>query len=183
MDTGVKVQDVMAKGIVTINPNDTVKKACQIMAKHDISGLTVMEKGEYAGMLTQGDLVPMIAKGDDPNKVRVKDVMGKKMLSIGPFEDISKAAKMMVDGKVKRLPVLRNGKLIGVITHTDIIRVSPSVFDLIFEKAKTEGGAVLENEIGMSGECEECTNYSEGLRNVNGTLVCEECYEDIENRV
>ena len=183
METGIKVQDVMAKGIVTINPNDGIKKACQMMAKHDLSGLTVMEKSKYVGMLTQGDLVQVIAGGGDPDKSRVKDIMGKKLLSIDPFADISKAAKMMVENQVKRLPVLRNGKLIGVITQTDIVRISPSVYDLIFEKARAEGSAVLEGEIGMSGECEECGNYSEQVRNVNGTLVCEECYEDMGNRV
>jgi len=90
---------------------------------------------------------------------------------------------MMVEKGIKRLPVLRNGKLVGVITQTDIVRISPSVYDLIFEKARAEGSALLENGVGMSGECEECGNYSESLRNINGTLVCEECHEDIEEQV
>lgn len=183
MDTGVKVGDVMAKGVVTINPADPVKKACQIMAKHDISGLTVIEKGKLVGMLTQGDLVPMIAAGKDPLSTKVGDIMGRKLINIPPDADISKAARLMVDNKVKRLPVLRDGKLVGVITQADIVRISPSVYDLIFEKAKVESGNLLENEIGMSGECEECGNYVENLRNVNGTLVCEECYEDINEQV
>jgi len=183
METGIKVQDVMGKGIVTAGPNDTVKKACEAMAKHDLSGLTIVDKGKLAGMLTQGDLIKLIADGKDASRVRVKEIMGRKLLSIDPFADISKAARMMVDNKVKRLPVLRNGKLIGVITQTDIVRISPSVYDLIFEKAHTEGGAVLEEAVGLSGECEECGNYFESLRSVNGTLVCEECYEEIEEQV
>jgi len=183
METGIRVGDVMAKGIVTISPNDFVKKACQIMAKHDISGLTVMDKGKLVGMLTQGDLVPMIAAGKDPSSTSVKEIMGKKLININPDADISMAAKLMVDNKVKRLPVLREGKLVGVITQVDIVRISPSVYDLIFEKAQAETGALLENEVGMSGECEECGNYNEKLRNVNGTLVCEACYEEINEQV
>jgi CBS domain-containing protein len=183
MDTGIKVGDVMGKGIVTIGPGESVKKACELMSKHDLSGVTVMDKGKVVGMLTQGDLIPMIANGQDPGKVSVKGIMGKKLVNIEPGEDISKAAKKMVDNKVKRLPVLKGNRLVGVITQTDILRVSPSVFDLIFEKAKIETGALLEDEIGMSGECEECNNYSENLRNVNGTLVCEECYGEIEEQV
>jgi len=183
MDTGIKVGDVMAKGIVTIKPNDNVKKACEIMAKHDLSGMTVMRKGEVVGMLTQGDLVTMIANGEDPSVVKVKDIMGTKLASIGPNADISKAASIMVKNKVKRLPVLKKGRLVGVITQADIVRISPSVYDLIFEKAKIETGTLLESEFGMSGECEECGNYSESLRNVNGTLVCQECHEDIEEVV
>lgn len=183
METGIRVGDVMAKGIVTINPNDTVKKACQIMAKHDISGLTVLEKGKLVGMVTQGDLVPMVAASKDPSSTKVKEIMGRKLINIDPDADISMAAKLMVDNKVKRLPVLREDKLVGVITQADIVRISPSVYDLIFEKAQAEAGALLENAVGMSGECEECGNYNENLRNVNGTLVCEECYENINEQV
>jgi len=183
METGIKVQDVMAKGIVTIGPTETVKKACQIMAKHDLSGLTVTEKGKYIGVITQGDLIVMIANGKDPASAKVKEIMGRKLLSIDPSADISQAATMMVENEIKRLPVLRNGKLVGVITQTDIVKISPSVYDLIFEKARIEGGALLKNEVGMSGECEECGNYSESLRNINSTLVCEECHEDIEEQV
>jgi CBS domain-containing protein len=183
METGILVGDVMAKGIITANPGDTVKKACEIMAKHDLSGITVMEKKNVVGVLTQGDLVSMIAKGKESSKTRVKDIMSIEMVSIGPEADISQAARLMVDNKVKRLPVLKNERLIGVITQTDIVRVSPSVYDLIFEKARLESGPILEDEIALSGECEECGNFGEELRNVNGTLVCKECHEEIEGRV
>ncbi len=183
MDTGIKVGDVMAKGIVTVKPEDTVKKACEIMAKHDLSGMTVMERGKVVGMLTQGDLVAMIARGENPSKIKVRNIMGTKLASISPNADIRKAAEVMVENRVKRLPVLKNGRLVGVITQTDIVRISPSVYDLIFEKAKMETGTILDTEFGMSGECEECGNYSEDLRNINGTLVCQECREEIEEAV
>ena len=65
METDIKVGDVMSKGIITVSPADSVKRACEIMAKHDLSGLTVLEKGKLVGMLTQGDLVPMIANGEN----------------------------------------------------------------------------------------------------------------------
>lgn len=184
MDTGIKVGDVMAKGIITISPKDTVKRACEIMAKHDLSGVTIMDKGKVIGMLTQGDLVPMIANGGDPSKITVKKIMGAKLVTISPDADVSRAAQIMVNNKVKRLPVLKKGKLVGVITQTDIIKISPSVYDLIFEKAKIETGSILvEEEIGMSGECEECENYSENLRSINGTLVCQDCQEEIKDSV
>ena len=183
METGIKVGDVMAKGIVTASPSDSVKTVCDAMAKHDLSGMTVIDAGKVVGMLTQGDLVQMISNGQDPAKTKIKEIMGKKLVNISPDKDISEAAKLMVESKIKRLPVLRKGRLVGVITQTDIVRISPSVYDLIFEKAKIETGTLLEEEVGMSGECEECSNYSENLRNVNGSLVCEECYENIENQV
>ncbi len=182
METGIKVGDVMGRGVITTKPEDTVQKACEIMAKHDLSGITVMERGEVVGMVTQGDLIGMIARGENPAVVKVKEIMGRKIITIGPDADISQAAKKMVENRVKRLPVVKKGRLVGIITQTDIVKVSPSAYDLIFEKAKIETSPLLEEEIGMSGECEECGNYSENLRNVNGTLVCEECYEEIEEQ-
>jgi len=183
METGIKVGDVMAKGVVVARPDETVRRACDIMAKHDISGISVVDKGKVVGMLTQGDLVQMIANGKNPEKTKVRDIMGKKLAQLNADADVIEAARMMVDKAVKRLPVMRDGKLVGVITQGDIVRIAPSVFDLIFEKAKIESCILLEDEIGMSGECEECGNFSESLRNVNGTLVCGECFEDIEAKV
>ncbi len=183
METEIKVGDVMAKGVVTIGPGDTVKKACGIMVKHDLSGLTVVDGGKVVGMLTQGDLIPLIANEKSPASVKVKEIMGRKPVSIGPAADISKAAEVMIKNGVKRLPVLKKNNLVGVITQTDIVRIAPSVFDLIFEKAKIETGPLLEEEFGMSGECEECENYTDNLRNVNGTLVCEDCQREIESRL
>ncbi|MBN2518070.1 MAG: CBS domain-containing protein [Candidatus Altiarchaeota archaeon] len=183
METGIKVGDVMGKGVITAGPDDTVTKVCETMARYDLSGITIMERGKVVGVFTQGDLVNLVASGENPGVVKVKEIMGKEVVNIGPDSDISEAAKLMVKKKVKRLPVLRDGHLVGILTQTDIVRISPSVYDLIYEKAKTEEGPLLESETGMTGECEECGNHSETLRNVNGTLVCEECYEDIEEKL
>ena len=183
METGIKVADVMGKGVVTANPNDTVAKVCEIMAKYDLSGITIFEKGKVVGVFTQGDLVNLIASGENPASTKVREAMGKEIVNIRPDADISEAAKLMVKKKVKRLPVLRDGRLVGVLTQTDIVRVSPSAYDLIYEKAKTDSATIIESEMGVTGECEECGNYSENLRNVNGTLMCDECFEDIEEQV
>lgn len=183
METGIKVSDVMGKGVVTANPNDTVAKVCEIMARYDLSGITIFDKGRVVGVFTQGDLVNLIASGENPAAIKVKEAMGKEIVNIGPDADISEAAKLMVKKKVKRVPVIKDGRLVGVLTQTDIVRISPSVYDLIYEKAKTEAAPLIESEVGVTGECEECGNYSESLRNVNGTLVCGECFEDIQEQV
>jgi len=182
METEIKVGDVMSKGVVTISPGASVKEACEIMAKHDFSGLTVMEGGKVSGVLTQGDVIKMIAAGANAMNTHVSEFMGKEAHNIGPDADIYKAAKLMVDKKVKRLLVLKDGKLVGVLTQADIVRISPSVYDLIFEKAKVEAATMVETELPLSGECEECGNYSDDLKNAGGTLMCGDCFTEYEEQ-
>jgi len=182
METGIKVGDVMGKGVITVGPKDSIKAACDVMAKHDLSGLTVVKGGEVVGVLTQGDIVKLIASGADASKTSVSGFMGKDAYNIEPEADIYEAAKLMVEKKVKRLPVLKDGRLVGVLTQADIVRISPSVYDLIFEKAKVESAPMVETELPLSGECEECGNYSENLKNAGGTLMCGDCFAEYEEQ-
>lgn len=176
METGVNVGDVMGKGAITVSPKDTVKRACEIMEKHDLSGISVMSSGKLVGVLTQGDLVPPISKGRDIGKLKVEEIMGCTPQIIGPEADVRDAAVLMVKKRIKRLPVVKDGKLIGMLTQGDIVRIAPSVFDLLVDKASLEdGGLVLDSESPISGECEECGNYSENLTSVGGTLMCRDC--------
>ena len=180
MKTDVKVGDIMGRGVVTTNPNASVKEACELMTKHDIGGITVVDKGKISGIMTQGDVVNIVANGQNPNKIKIKEVMSKDITVISPDVDLGEAAKVMVEAKVKRLPVVREGRLIGVITQADIVKISPSIYDLIYEKAKLAESPVIESTIELTGECEECGNYSQYLRNVDGTLMCEDCYADVK---
>ena len=177
----MKVGDVMGKGAITVSPKDIVRRACEIMDKHDLSGISVMSSGKLVGILTQGDLVPPIAKGKDIGKLNVEEIMGCTPQIIGPDADVREAAGLMVRKKVKRLPVVKDGKLVGILTQGDIVRIAPSVFDLLVDKAALEdGGLVLDAESPMSGECEECGNYSEKLTSVGGTLMCSECSNEVK---
>jgi len=183
METGVKVADVMGRGVITVKPEDNIKTACAIMSKHDLGGLVVVEKSKLVGVFTQGDLVQAIASGKDPEETEVSTVMGKALASIGPEADISEAAEVMVNRDVKRLPVIKNNKVVGILTQNDIVKISPSVYDILYEKAREEMSPLIESEIGLSGECEECGNYSDFLKNVNGTLMCEECVKETEDEL
>lgn len=178
MKTGIKVSDIMGRGVLTASPEDTVKSACELMVTHDLGGISVVEKGNLVGILTQGDVLAVIASGENPKTTKVKEVMRKNPILITPDADLIDAAKLMVEKKVKRLPVTSSGRLIGMLTQNDIVKVSPSVYELIYEKARVDESTFLETEREVTGECEECGNYSQYLHNINGTLMCQECYEE-----
>jgi signal-transduction protein with cAMP-binding, CBS, and nucleotidyltransferase domain len=94
---------------------------------------------------------------------------------IGPDENIEKVAGILRDEGIKRLPVVSDkGKLIGIIGETDIVRISPGLYEIIREKAELESSSVSEFQ---SGNCEVCGNCSDTLKKVGGKLVCGECIE------
>jgi CBS domain-containing protein len=106
----------------------------------------------------------------------MKEIMHSKLRTIGPNEMIEKVAEILRDEGIKRLPVVNDkGKLIGIIGETDIVRISPGLYEIIREKTELENFGASEF---VSGNCEICGNYSETLKKSGGKLACEECAEE-----
>lgn len=144
----MKIKDIMTKDVVTVGLEDTVEKCANLLIKNDISGLPVLDdKGKVIGMVTEGDLIRRISKikgpavleilggliyFDSPKKLMsdleksmgylASEVMTKDIVTVSPDEDVERAATLLVENKVKRLPVVDNeGKLIGIIARKDIM--------------------------------------------------------------
>ncbi|PKK81085.1 MAG: hypothetical protein CVT47_04255 [Thermoplasmata archaeon HGW-Thermoplasmata-2] len=119
-----------------------------------------------------------------PSEVRVKDVMSKPVICIDPDMDIVDAAKKMARLKIRRLPVMENGELLGIVSEKDIIRLSPVLIDITREcvaisspqEKYEEKISPVEDEF-QPGNCEECGLVSERLKDVDGKLVCDKCRE------
>ena len=117
----LKVKDVMVTNVVTVDVNVNVKKAVERMNAQVIGCLVVLEKGHYAGMLTERDvLARIVAEARNPEKVFVGQVMSKPLTVVDPETSLEEAIKLMLEKKVKKLPVIENEKLVGLITMTDI---------------------------------------------------------------
>lgn len=133
MDTGIKVGDCMKSRLVTIGENASVFEAAKKMADNKIGSLLVESKGTITGIVTDYDLVKnCLAKRKTDLKIR--DVSSKTLLGVSPEADLTEAAKIMGSKSVRRLAVFKNGKVVGIISSSDIIRISPSLYDLIAQK-------------------------------------------------
>jgi len=172
----VRVGDVMRKGVITLPQDATAADAAKSLKDNIIGSVIVVHKQEPVGILTERDLVfKVMAEGKDPKKVKLKQVMSSPLKAVGPEVEMEEAAKIMRDERVKRLPVISNkGKLIGILSETDIVRVSPALFDIIRERAEIERFGKAET---FTGLCESCFNYSEVLKRIDGKLICEDCEE------
>lgn len=177
----VKIGDIMRKAVITAKKNDTIDKIAKIMAKAEIGGLVVIDQGKVVGILTEKDIVKnVLAKDKNAKKVKVKDIMKHPVRTVLPETDIEKAIEIMRDLNIERLPVVKGGKLIGLVTVRDITRVEPALLEMTrqkeasyFEPLPKEG-----YRLSITGECEVCGNYSEYLKDVGGKLICEDCREE-----
>jgi len=122
-DTMIYVKDVMTRRVRTIGGESTISEAAKAMAKWKIGALVIVEGGRPTGMLTEGDISRLVAKGLDPRTTRA--AMGrKKLVTVSPDDRIEEAARTMAEAGIKKVPVLDEGKLVGILTQTDIVNTS-----------------------------------------------------------
>jgi len=134
METGIKVGDCMKTSLVTIDENASVYEAAELMTRKSVGSLLVKRtKGKIYALVTDADLVrKCVAKRK--MGLKVKDVASKPLVTIPPTADLSEAARVMGLKRIKRLVVVKDGRVSGIISETDIVQISPSLYDLIVER-------------------------------------------------
>ncbi len=176
----IPVRDIMTTKLITISADENLSEAAKVMSKNNIGGILVEKKGEPVGILTEKDFVNTVSKGKNPLVTKVKDAMSSPLITIGPEQSILDAAQLMTKKKIRKLPVKNKGRLVGIITADDIVRIAPREVELLLELAAIKTGAAFEAEGTPSlteGECDTCGNYSDNLqRTENEEYVCADCY-------
>ncbi|MEM5799574.1 MAG: CBS domain-containing protein [Candidatus Aenigmatarchaeota archaeon] len=128
------VKDVMNPKVIVAKPQATIKEAAEIMSQLRIGCLLVMDDDKVVGIVTESDIIgKIVAKKKDPERVTVDEIMTKNIISTTPDETLDDAAEKMVENKIKRLPVLDGGKLVGIITATDLISFEPKMIETLSE--------------------------------------------------
>ncbi len=167
------VRDCMTKKLITVDDETPIIKAFRIMKDNNIRRLPVMRNEKLAGVITDRDLkeaTPSKATSLDVHEiysllseVKVKDIMSKDLLTIGPDESIEKAAMLMLNKKISGLPVIEAGNLTGVITQTDIFKALVDISGL------TRGGIKIAVELpDVPGTTQEVINT---IRAHNGRIL------------
>jgi CBS domain-containing protein len=135
-EMALKVEDVMIKEVITIDEKSTVKEAAEIMNNFEIGCLIAVRKGKAVGIITERDLLKrVVAEAKDANKVKVKDVMSSPLVVVEPQMDLEDAVKLMFQMKIKKLPVVSEKRLVGLVTLTDIARFQPQVIRILKQLA------------------------------------------------
>jgi CBS domain-containing protein len=123
----LKLEEIMFKSVINVEAMTTVKTAVELMNKHEIGCLIVVEKGKAVGIVTERDILKrVISKPENPEKTKVSKIMSKPLLVGKPQMEISKAVKIMFKQKIKKLPVVEHERLVGLVTLSDLLR-SPNI--------------------------------------------------------
>ncbi len=123
----MKVKDIMNKAVV-IDKDINVKEAARIMADRKIGSLIIADKDRILGIITDTDVLRNISKLES----KISKVMSRNVVTIDQEESIDSAAREMRNNKIKRLPVVKNDKLVGIITATDLIANSDDLNENFF---------------------------------------------------
>lgn len=118
----MKVKDVMTKNVKTISPTATMAEAAGTMKKNRIGSLVVVEGGRVVGIITERDLAYKIIAEERSLNTKVREVMSRDLKTIDPERSLKDAAKLMATHVIRRLPVLKEGKLVGILSIEDIMR-------------------------------------------------------------
>jgi CBS domain-containing protein len=170
----IPVKEVMTKEVVTVSPKDTIAKAAKLMSSHRVGCLVVIQDGSPIGVITERDILTKVVGLDlKPSKVLVGEVMSSPPITIGPEVSVTEAARLMKKHEIRRLPVVNEGKLVGIVTASDLASVIPEMAEFAdFPVPSAE-------EVGTS-VCEVCGQFTTHLYEVNGKWVCESCKDSME---
>ena len=120
----MQVRELMNQSVVSITPGESASLAARLLARHQLGALPVCgEDGGLRGIVTDRDIVTRcVAAETDPHKVPVREIMSRNCAVISPEEDAAEAARLMGAGQVRRLPVLEDGKVVGMVSLGDLAK-------------------------------------------------------------
>ncbi|AKB73275.1 putative manganese-dependent inorganic pyrophosphatase [Methanosarcina lacustris Z-7289] len=179
----VSVAEVMNKTVITMDINTDIPAIAREMVKHDVGSVIITEKEKAMGIITERDLVrDIIAKDRQPSKVHVSKILSSPLVTVEPETSVVNASEMMLKANIKRLPVLEDGTIIGVVSNTDILMVTPGLSTILKDLIDMNREALLSTpstddieEDFSAGICESCSYHSVDLKLVDGKYLCENC--------
>jgi len=128
----LKVEDAMIDEVVTIEADAPVKKAVELMNKHEIGCLIAVRNDKAVGIVTERDMLTrVLGMSRDPERTKVFEIMTSPLVVADPQMDLEEAARLMFKMKVKKLPVVSKGDLVGLVTLTDIARFQPQIIKIL----------------------------------------------------
>ena len=181
MTTRVLVRDILNSPVISALPQDTVKDISIRMKDERIGSIIIMEAEKPVGIVTDWDIVSKaVVKDIKPSMLKASDIM-QELRTVEGEEGVTEAARILRQHNIKRLGVVYKNRLVGIISTSDVIAVTPDLVDVISEKAAIIRGEVGRSAGNISGYCDECGEWSDLLKYEEGTFTCEECRGELSS--
>jgi CBS domain-containing protein len=179
METEIPVRDIMTRPVITADAELDILSAAKKMSSANVGSLIIVSGDKPTGILTERDLVKkVLAQGTDPRSLKVAEIMSYPVVSIEPDASLREAAALMLRSGVKRLPVIFQGKLVGIITDTDLVSGSSlGLNEILSDLLEMHKESIhFDQPRGVvRGICEVCSQLSDNLESVDGELLCWSC--------
>jgi len=127
----MQVREIMNRNVVVAKKEITLKEASEVMSKLHIGSLVITEDKKIIGIMTSTDILKAISTGKKPDITLAEEIMSKNVVTIDPDKRIEDAVDLMIKNKIKKLPVVSEDKIIGIVTASDIIVVEPKLIATI----------------------------------------------------
>lgn len=126
----MEIKDIMTQRVISIDPAESVEVAARTMSRYNIGALPVCKNGKLCGMLTDRDIVTRcLAANRQPASTQVRQVMTEQVTAVAPNMQTGAAAHLMGRLQIRRLPVVENGKLCGMVSLGDMAVREETVLD------------------------------------------------------
>lgn len=110
-------------GVLSIRPDAPVLDALKVMAEHNVGGLVVIDEGRLVGIITERDYArKVILKGKSSLDTPVREIMTEKVLCVDPGKTVEECMALVTERRVRHLPVMEGGRLIGVLSIGDLVK-------------------------------------------------------------
>lgn len=173
----------MNSPVITAPPDATVDKIVDLIVKNNVGSVVIVsEDNTPVGIVTKHDIIyKLLGEGKDLRTVRAEEIMSKPLVTIDSETRVPDALRVMRQTKVERLGVIAKGRLVGIVSASDILSFTPEILDMLTDRVmllETEPTPV--RRASFLGYCDECGQWSDLLKEVDGHYLCPDCVADLE---
>ncbi|MHA1905711.1 MAG: CBS domain-containing protein [Candidatus Thorarchaeota archaeon] len=180
----MSVRDIMSVNVVTISPDASILDVAKLMNEMDLGSIVIVDRERPVGIITEADIVRrVVSEGRDVNTTKAQEVMTSPLFYVAPTTALTEAMRIMARSNIRRVVVLKNDSLAGIITSRDILKWSPELIDVLVESlrlknSQEEHDDLDEDEIfEHGGLCDICGEFSTDLVMEDGRYICMSCRE------
>ena len=126
-----RIADVMSLRVLTVTPDATVQLAIARMLEENVGSVAVCEGNHLVGIFTERDVLRLAGENSELQELRIGDVMTRRVLTVSPDDDILAAGALMADRRIRHLPVVQDGMVMGIVGLRDVTR---SLLELVWRE-------------------------------------------------
>jgi len=176
----ISVKEVMTAKVITTDIEESALKVGKEMIEHNVGSIIVTKNDKAVGIITERDMIKkIIAKNKKPENVSASMLMSSPLIMIKPSTNVIDASKIMSKANIRRLAVMQNGMIVGIITVRDLLTIAPGLTTILADliEMNHEQNVMAEGEY-QGGICQRCGYYLVDLATVNGRILCESCRDE-----